>query len=142
MSPTLKLCLYMRYSLECGRSARQGLRSAPFQDLHELGLFLQRSLIHIESTSFLGFSKVKGYGNLSKSSKELLSIIDRSLKGEPVLEVLCAFELDLIETLESEAEAWAAKLPVYLLLPLILLQLPAFFILLLGPTLVSLSSSL
>ena len=79
--------------------------------------------------------------NLSSHRKMLLDILERGLKGQPILTILKEFEEELKESALRDLEDQIQKLPFISLIPLFLFQVPAFFLLLLAPLLLELSAS-
>ncbi len=74
--------------------------------------------------------------------KALLPILKRGLNGEPILEFLSLFEEELKEVCLQNLKTQVKKLAFLTLIPLFLFQVPAFFLLLLGPLLFELKSTL
>ncbi len=74
--------------------------------------------------------------------RTLLSTLDRGLNGESIYQHLNILELEFIELYEDALDRYLGKLPFLLLLPLLLLQLPAFLLLLFGPIINELINSL
>lgn len=66
-------------------------------------------------------------------SRTLLSIFRDGLSGDSVLERLQELQRDLERQTEIDIQAHIERLPMIMLVPLLLLQLPAFLLLLLGP---------
>ena len=73
-------------------------------------------------------SKMNGF-----YSRTLISIFRDGLSGDPVMERLKELQTDLERQTELDIQAHVERLPMMMLLPLLLLQLPAFLLLLLGP---------
>ena len=74
--------------------------------------------------------------------KALLDILYKGLNGEPILDILQEFELELKTAALQDLEQQIQKLPFLSLIPLFLFQVPAFFLLLLAPLLLELQISL
>lgn len=72
--------------------------------------------------------------------KIFLEILDRGLKGEPVLCILQELEEELKRACLQDLEQQIQKLPFVCLIPLFLFQVPAFFLLLLAPLLLELKA--
>lgn len=132
LTPTLNLILVVREALERGDSLRTALAEFIENDKSDLKLFL--------------IGQIKPGHKLSRPLKEternILSVLQRGLEGEPILPILKELEQDLVERSEAEIEEFTQKLTLRSLLPLLLLVFPGYLILLLGPTLESLLISL
>ena len=74
--------------------------------------------------------------------KRLVAIFKSGLKGEPILEALKDLEEDLIFASTEDMEKHLQKLPLLSLIPLMLLEFPAFFLLLVAPLLLNLLEAL
>jgi len=138
LAPPLKAVLEIRLQLENGISVSQAIRTYSQRNIKEpfaksLGLWL--------------FSKETGkkeeeeiFNNFYR--RRLLNLLNSGLRGEPILESLCELEKDLIFASHEDLEQYLQKLPFLSLMPLMLLELPAFFLLLLGPLILNLLSVL
>ncbi len=73
--------------------------------------------------------------------KTLLDILERGLKGEPILGLLQDLEEELKTIALEDLEQQIQTLPFISLIPLFLFQVPAFFLLLLAPLLLELQAS-
>jgi hypothetical protein len=136
LSPTLNLISSVRKSLTLGRSPREGLEAFCRKDQTRLAQGLRAFLIANEA------AKAKIIATMTSEQRLALHLIERSLKGEPVLAALTAFEDDLFEKSVQEIDAFGQRLKQIALLPLLLLIFPAYLILLLGPLLQQLESVL
>jgi hypothetical protein len=67
--------------------------------------------------------------------KAIFEVIWMGLNGKTIYPVLKTLEEEIIQACEQEIHSQASKLPFLLLLPLLLLQTPAFLLLLFGPIL-------
>jgi hypothetical protein len=90
------------------------------------------------------------YGNLrdftvSSSSpyrRELISLVGLGLSGAPVVAKLRELEVEIRWACQDELDLFIARLPLRALLPVLLIQFPAFLILLFGPILSEFTRSL
>ena len=67
--------------------------------------------------------------------RAIFEVLLMGLKGRTIYPMLKSLEEEIIVACEQEIHSQAAKLPFLLLLPLLLLQTPAFLLLLFGPIL-------
>ena len=138
LAPPLKAVLEIRLQLENGVSVPEAIRIYSQRNsgdtfAKELGLWL--------------FKKETGKNHTGKTfdtlyRKRLVELLSQGLKGEPILEALCDLEKDLIFTTNEDLEQHLQKLPFVALIPLMLFEFPAFFLLLIGPLLLNLLSAL
>jgi hypothetical protein len=136
LSPTLNLISSVRKSLTLGRSPREGIETFCRNDQSKLAQGLRAFLVAND------VAKTKIIAPMTAEQRLGLHLIERSLKGEPVLAALTAFEDDLFEKSVQEIDAFGQRLKQIALLPLLLLIFPAYLILLLGPLLHQLESVL
>ena len=136
LAPPLKAVLEIRFHIENGASAAQSVKiytqSCPSdafaQDL-SLWLFRRETGQKFEKP-------------MSVSRKNLIDILDRGLKGEPVAERLKEFETEIMEICKEDLEKHLERLPYICLMPLMLFQFPAFLLLLAGPLILNLLEAL
>jgi hypothetical protein len=139
LAPTLQICMELRMSLERGESLHAGLRSPLMRPSGSWRGDIQRMLRHFEQ-----------YGNLrdftvSSSSpyrRELISLVGLGLSGAPVVAKLRELEVEIRWACQDELDLFIARLPLRALLPVLLIQFPAFLILLFGPILSEFTRSL
>jgi hypothetical protein len=67
--------------------------------------------------------------------RALFEVLLMGLKGRTIYPMLKSLEEEIVIACEQEIHSQAAKLPFLLLMPLLLLQTPAFLLLLFGPIL-------
>ncbi|MCZ0933202.1 MAG: hypothetical protein OXJ52_08630 [Oligoflexia bacterium] len=134
LAPPLQAVLEIRLLIENGNSVSQAIRLYSQrngeEDLaKELGvwLFAQSAGKKYENKIFDTFYR-----------KRLLEILNQGLKGEAVLSSLSDLEEDLIFISNEDLEQHIQKLPLISLIPLMLFEFPAFFLLLAGPLLLNL----
>ena len=138
LAPPLKAVLEIRLKLENGVSVPQAIRLYSQRNLEDplaravgLWLFAQETGKEFDEKIFDNFYR-----------KRLIDLLSRGLKGEPILEALCDLEKDLIFVAHEDMERHLQRLPLISLIPLMLLEFPAFFLLLVGPLLLNLLSIL
>ena len=139
LAPPLNAVLYIQLQLKNGISARSAIQSytqsfpeCPFARQVGIWLMCQESG-HTYSDSSLADKNYR---------KILLDLFASGLKGESILPFLQELEHELKQLCQQILEEQSQKLPFITLIPLFLFQVPAFFLLLLGPLLLELQKSL
>lgn len=133
MSPLLHLV----YQLDSSFRRFQDLRAALLHALEATGDNFES--LRPEVLHFVGRLEsredVRGLIEQSESPyrRALYLIILDGFNGQPVFERLTELKGDLEEQAEHDIESHIDRLPLLMLAPLLLLQFPAFLILLLGP---------
>jgi hypothetical protein len=132
LAPPLRLCLNLRYALENGGA----LYSAVKSQLIYLDESLRIDLSVVLAAHEQGRAAT-GSDFISKSEyrKALIEIIMAGLRGEPIVKQLRDIEDEIKAACEYDLEMFIARLPMKALVPLMLVQFPAFLILVLGPVL-------
>ena len=138
LAPPLQAVLEIRLLVENGNSVSQAIRLYSQRNetedfAKELGVWL------------LAQSAGKKYENKIFNTfyrKRLLEILNQGLKGSAILTALSDLEEDLIFISNENLEQHIQKLPLISLIPLMLFEFPAFFLLLAGPLLLNLLSAL
>ena len=133
LAPPLDLASFIRMSMEQGDSVKSSLvkylqESSDNDWRLQLSQWLHRLQTHQETGSFL--KKIK-----SHYRRATLQLLEQAYKGEPVYSQLCLLEMELREVASNELETFCASLAFKALIPLLLLQFPAFLIVLVGPLL-------
>ncbi len=139
LAPPLNAVLYVQLKLKNGLSTRSAIQSyvQNFPNCSfakQIGIWLlcqETGQKHFDST-------------LSDKTyrKILLELFTNGLKGESILPFLQELEQELNQICQQTLEEQSKKLPFIVLIPLFLFQVPAFFLLLLGPLLLELQKSL
>ena len=139
LAPPLNAVLHIQAKIKSGFSVRTALHLY-IQDFPECPFARQmgRWVFCLET------GKVFRDPTLSSKSyrRALLHILGRGLKGEPILDFLKASEEELSEVGHQELKSYVKKQAFLTLIPLFLLQVPAFLLLLLGPLILELKESL
>lgn len=132
VAPSLQLILHVKRAIEIGGSVRSGVlnfiaieRSDFAKDVSKWISFLDQGL---EIESLLQKQR-------SQFRRSLLELLARGLRGESIYLYLCQLEQETIEACQDEIGRKLTKLPFMLLAPLLLMQFPAFLLLLFGPLL-------
>lgn len=136
LSPPLTVLLEVRWEMENGASFREALReylrggSRPdFADV------LQEWMIrksHGQDIRALRRAEVSPY------RLAVLDLFDRGWNGEPILEAVEELEGEIEAASQAELDHFVATLSFRAMLPLLLLQFPAYLLLLTGPLLTEL----
>lgn len=137
ITPTLRLVFCVRDALQNGETVRHGLRH--FVERHPTPL----------AWGVTGWLRDRDQGQINVFSEQLkssechlLRLLERGLRGEAILGHLQEFERELVERCESQIDEFIESLPLKSLMPLLFLIFPAYLILLLGPLVERLLSSL
>lgn len=137
--PPLKLISCVRKALEKGASPRQGLidylRSEPHPWQEDVTKWWARQ--QQGTSSFDGFSEPP-----SATCRQLLHLLERGLKGESIYQNLCDLEAEIFSILDLQTQAIMGRLPYLMLVPLALFLFPACAILMLGPFILQLVTTL
>lgn len=138
LAPPLQAVLEIRLKIENGTSVPQAIRSYTkrnpgdlFAQKLGLWLFAKETGKNLEEEAFDTFYR-----------KRLIDILSRGLEGESILKALSDLEEDLIVISNEDLEQYLQKLPLIGLIPLMLFEFPAFFLILVGPLLLNLLSAL
>lgn len=138
ISPSLKLALSLRFSIESGESVRQGIKTYLAYTDDEMSRIVAIWLSKKEQGQQATELAVK---LKSPFRRTLLDCLERGLRGESILAQLSLLETEIIEANNDELERFTSLLPLKALVPLLLLQFPALFLLFLGPLLSQLTQS-
>ncbi len=138
VAPPLRCVLKLRLRIESGDSMRLALRSYLEDCDDEFARRVRRWCIRVESEG-ASFDPAWFPTPLQRA---VGWVCYQGLKGEPVLTRLSELEDELIYASHIELERFLQVLPVRALLPVMLLQMPALMILVLGPILLELKSHL
>lgn len=132
IAPPLQLVLHVKRAIERGHSVRQGVLSYLQAERNELSQDVSKwiSLCDqgLETAPLLRSQK-------SLYRRTLLELLERGLRGEAIYSHLGQLEAEIMEACQDEIARKVAKLPFTLLVPLLLMQFPAFLMLLFGPIL-------
>ncbi|MGE3975696.1 MAG: hypothetical protein AB7F59_14310 [Bdellovibrionales bacterium] len=122
LAPPLRLVLAMRRSVESGESVASATRKYLQLPADELTPFVTQCLLH---------KKVDG--SLSPCREAVLTVMQSGLDGQPILPALMRLEQEIIEQCQLEMQTTLDRIPFQLLWPMLLLQFPAYLLLLIGP---------
>lgn len=138
LAPPLDLVLWIKYDLEKGLSVKFSLQNYIKKADGQFQVVLMTWLSLYEQGKPTDIVK---NAQSSQIRRSLIEVLERGLKGEPILKTLELLEQEIIMACEAEIDEKVQKLPFLLLIPLLLFQLPAFLLLLFGPLLSMLLSS-
>ena len=122
------------YHLESGNSLRDSVITILAQDRNEdpfvqkMKIWIKQNEAGLSISDFLIVLK-------SASDRQIFALLERGIRGEPVLKYLIQLEQELQEQIRIARDRSLAMLPLYLLLPLLLMIFPAYLIVLLVPLL-------
>ncbi|MEY4616554.1 MAG: hypothetical protein RJB66_1514 [Pseudomonadota bacterium] len=129
LSPGLQLLFDVRTALENGTSVRTGVLNF---------LKLQRTDFNeTVSAWILAFDQNQDTIYLLKllhpCRRTLLLMLEKGMRGLPILAALAELEREIISSCELEMEERIQKLPIRLLFPVLFFMFPAYLIILIGP---------
>lgn len=132
VAPPLRFLMDLRWSIETGHSVNQGIRIYLERYSDEFTLRLK--------AWFLALQSGQRHADLLCSfptiyQRALVDLCYAGLQGTPILEKLQDLEEELQQACERDLERHLSCLPFITMIPLLLLQFPAFLLLLLGPML-------
>ena len=135
INPLWKVLNRIRYNLNAGNSVRHSVLDAcnDLQSALEKKLFkwVQQYPCEIPSLTPMSFYR-----------QQLFFILNDGLQGKPIYEALQQLEEDVLEQIHLEIDEHVAKLPFLSLIPMLLFIGPAFFLLLIGPLILSMLKEL
>ena len=140
LAPPLAALMQVRWEMENGCSIREALRAYLGEGGNDAFMRTVRAWTvrksHGQPCADLLHAVRSPY------RRALLDLLERGWEGEPILEALDALEEEIREASQSEMDHFVASLPFRAMLPLLLLQFPAYLLLLLGPVCADLMQSL
>lgn len=139
LAPPLRLCLSLRFDLERNRPMTAAIQSYVAKEKEKdwreaVQMLLLQQQIGGETEKIVKSQK-------SSYRRAIFSLILRGHRGEPIYSQLCQIEEEMLQASQEELEHFHLALPIRTLMPLLLLQFPAFLILLIGPLLGALFSA-
>ncbi len=139
LAPPLNAVLQVQLKIKSGFSVRSAIQSyirdfsdCPFAKKTSLWIFC------VENGQAFKDPQLKKY----PYRKIIFDIFLRGLEGEPILTVLQELEEELKIICLQDLEEQVQRLPFLTLAPLFLFQVPAFFLLFLGPLILELKDRL
>ena len=132
LNPTLKLCLTLIRSLESSGSISLALDNY----INDSSNDLIKPIEILQKAWHENLDYPKDLFNERWIyRRHIFLLIWRGFEGQNIYQSLLVLKDEIIEAVKNDLELQAAKLPFKLLMPLLLLQVPAIFILLFGPLL-------
>lgn len=128
LNPLLLFLMKLRREIDKGRGMASALKTL-LQQEDEWTRVVRDWMLRRE-TSPGAWTPPRG---LSSHRRACLNLLERGLRGEPVLEVLSHLEAETLEACRHELDLKVAKLPFELMVPLLLFLLPSLLILLFMP---------
>jgi hypothetical protein len=133
IAPPLEMLLSIRWSLEKGDSVRVSVINY-IDEISDLKwkeeVTLWWSVCNARASTQAIHARQKSLYRLT-----VLQILEQGLAGAPIYQQICQLEEETRLACEDEIEKYSALLSIRALIPLLFLQFPAFFLLLLGPLL-------
>ena len=129
LAPTLQLCLEVRMLVERGESIYVGINKI----LPDLQPKLRSEIMRIILQFDQGGEVQLNCLPISAYRRELYRIILAGFAGEPVALRLKEIEIEIQSACELEMDEFLSALPMRAMMPVLLIQFPAFLILMFGP---------
>ena len=132
LAPPLELLITVRSAIEGGESVRTGVLRYVNRGTGDFPTVVGQWILAFDQG-----------GNVEELLRRIpsvyrvsiLRILMQGMKGQSIFALLVELEKELIEATQREIDKFIVLLPIKLLIPLLLLQFPAYLILLLGPLL-------
>lgn len=132
LNPAMALLLSLKFGLEKGITPKMAAREFLGESQGDLAKLVGQWIAAREAgkNPDILLNQVK-----SPQRQVLLRLMDRGLQGDSIYATLQQLEGEVQEAVRGEIDTYVATLPIKMLIPLLLLQFPAFLILLFGPLL-------
>ncbi len=130
LAPPLELCISLRLGIESGQSVMRVIKKFQMHGRDEMSCDLAMVLAAFERGETV---KLRPETNNLLYRRALLELIEAGLRGEPILNQLKELETEILKACHSDIDKYVAALPMRTMIPLMLIQFPAFLLLLLGP---------
>lgn len=130
LAPSLEICIETRFALEVGESLKSFLKRKAAQNKSDFKTDLIKLLYHFENG---GAAHTIQYQSKSMYRLGLLRVLYAGLAGEPIVQRLRELEIEIKLACDEEVDQFVSSLPLKGLLPILLIQFPAFLLLLFGP---------
>ncbi len=138
ISPSLLLLLDVRAALENGTSVRTGVLHFLKNHHESFAESVSTWLLKLDQGQETQSLLVK----LHPCRRTLLILLEKGIKGVPILNQIAELEAEIVRSCEAELEEQIQKLPIKLMIPVLFLMFPAYLILLLGPILLNIFNQL
>ena len=133
LASSYEFLVQLRFALEGGMSVRGAIEKVMMDVEHESDFHREVRhwlTLHTQGQAQMGLRVTKNFYR-----QALLHVLEQGLRGGSIYSTMQELESEWEKTLHDDIERHLQKLPVLVLMPLVLLQFPAFLILLLGPIL-------
>ena len=139
LAPPLKALIEIKTLMEAGCGPNQSIRIYIDENKTDLDEFSQKLQMWFLRRN-LGKELDLSFWDSIQSPLQVsfFQLLNESLSGVPVLERLEGLKAEMIEAAKDELDLHLRRLPMLCLLPVLLLQFPAFLLLLFGPLMTSL----
>lgn len=131
LAPPLKLAMCVRWALESGETPFVGVQS--FLKTSKDSFANEVSRWQIERQ--WGGARSKAWGNTSPYRQTLLELLEKAMEGKAIYSQLCELEEEILDASRQELNQAVEMLPLKMLVPMMVFQVPAFLFLLFGPLL-------
>jgi hypothetical protein len=138
LAPPLKLVLVLRNGIESGDSIRISVQKYLLSEDDDFARLVATWLARRDHGQSLGNALHELKSPFRQSAMLLLEC---GLKGESIYQQVLQLEEEILEASTSELDTFISVLPIKMLIPLLLLQFPAFLLVLFGPLLEQLLKS-
>jgi hypothetical protein len=138
LAPTLRCALEVRFALENGESVRAGIIRAVSGYGDPFSQAVQRWLFALDQgqNSPLETAKLTAY------QRNLVALLGHGLRGNSIRPQLLDLESEIEQACRDQIDNFIRMLPFKMAIPVLLLQFPAFLLLLLGPLIAELAKGL
>lgn len=132
IAPPLRCVLEVRWAMESGKSLRQALNTYTDHVKDSFSVVVAEWLVRwVQDLPRQPLKeKLK-----SPYRRILLDVFEQGMKGTPIVHRLEELEGELTKACEADLNTHLNRLPITTLFPLMMLQFPAYLILMLGPLL-------
>lgn len=132
IAPPLQLILDVKRAIESGNSIRSGVLMFLKTNSSEFSRDVSKWVSFIDQGMD---TSIVVHRQRSQYRRSLLELLERAMHGESIHVFLCQLEVEIVDACHDEIARKLSKLPFLLLAPLLLMQFPAFLMLLFGPLL-------
>lgn len=132
IAPPLQLILDVKRAIESGSSIRSGVLMFLKTNSSEFSRDVSKWVSLLDQGMD---TSIVVHRQRSQYRRSLLELLERAMHGESIHIFLCQLEIEIIDACHDEIARKLSKLPFLLLAPLLLMQFPAFLMLLFGPLL-------
>jgi hypothetical protein len=131
LAPPLSVVLQIVLAMENGHSFRESMRQMLTQTTRSRFHECLKEWVVRKSHNQSSHNLIRSEKSIYR--RALLDLFERGWDGEPILEPLQSLRIEIQGAANAELDYFVATLPFRVMLPLLLLQFPAYLLLLLGP---------